>query len=80
MGSRSKKKALFRYHSSRNMKQWCKARGLDFASYMTQFPLARVRYFIETKQEETKGVEWWIRFINFIRKIMRMRPCPQPQQ
>jgi len=34
---------MITYISSKPYKQWCKARGLDFVSYMQQFPLVARR-------------------------------------
>ena len=43
--------------SSKPYKQWCKARGLDFASYISQFPLLRFKLAIP-KQIVKKLTLW----------------------
>jgi hypothetical protein len=78
MGTSSKTKRVRGYESSKNMKQWCRARGLDFVAYMTQFPLQRIRYYIEPRKPAVMQVSGWK---SIIQKLFKKRtvPCPQPQ-
>ncbi len=61
------------YISTKPMKQWCKARGLDFAKHMDQYPLARMRMFISQAAYLPKAasagfwIRLWQRIVSFFR-------------
>lgn len=41
------------YISSKPYKQWCKARGINFVSWMSQFPHIQVKIDKPPKKQET---------------------------
>ena len=45
-----KKNVARGYKSSKTVKAWCKARGIDFRAHMRQFPLASCNYYIPPAQ------------------------------
>ena len=46
------------YIKTRMYKDWCKARGIDFAKYMAQFPMVRYRMYIEPSRPILKPAFW----------------------
>lgn len=64
------------YKSSKTIKAWCKARGLDFRAHMSQFPLASCNYYIPPAiRLEGKGVFQKIK--EFIWRIKRSLSAPR---
>ena len=64
------------YIKTRMYKEWCKARGIDFAKHMAQFPMVRCRMYIEPAMRILKP-SFWRKVKDF---ICRMLPTLKTQR
>lgn len=72
MGSKSKAKKPWGKKSMKEIKQWCKARGIHPADHMARFPLIAGEYDIPAKPIIIIP-SFWMKIKEFICRLFKLR-------
>lgn len=73
MGSRSKVKKFRPYRSSRMIREYCAAHGLNFNAHIAQFPLAACKFRIRPEPLVLKP-SLWTKIKDFICRLVQKTP------
>lgn len=74
MGTSSKLKVRKNrtYRSGRMIKEWCQARGIDFATHMKQFPLLACNYNIPIAHAAIEP-SLWAKVKDYICRVLHLK-------
>jgi hypothetical protein len=82
MGTASKRKIRYGFRSGKNIRQWCAARGIDFKTHMSQFPLMAGYYTYPPPgpvlkparhASVTSEATLWQKIVRFICQLLQIR-------